>query len=595
MWITGRQAQTAATPEAPRESSAVEAEPIVPDHPGDPVADEATWTAADESTPVEGEPETDAEPAPEPDTRADPAQGWASFGHARTAEDVLERSARKPWLDVLLGETATPPHPPAEPAKPALLRELDHDEEPTEAAEPEAYDPDATAVWTLEDVDAHDREDTQSHDDEDDAAEPPVEFPVDSPAEPEPIPELASIPVSEARPVAEPAPFAAPLTEAPAARVDIGWPEEPDDGWEDVAPPVGGQAAYIARWGSRDDWQTDVWEPDRWQSTEPPVADDPPVLEVAAAPVESTPEAAAPEPVDVIAEPVTPEQPTLFGEQVTEPDLPWDPDSTQDFDWTALEHAGAAPVDDEAVVDVPAREEWYDAGCKLWSSEDGGQTWYTDDGRGWNAETHEDIAPSDAPRSTGPATTGSRSEPSREPSPEPRSEDSPEDSPEASPEATDREDGHGPVIPERVEYKPRASYRPLLGILFALAAVLAVVAIFWAVSHGGRSSIGIAIGVTAFALVFWWGLISWTPTVVSVDGPILEVTRGADGQRFDLRDPDLVIDVDDDTASRSWRATITRPDDTELVIPASAVDPDEFTAIVQHYRGQVEREDHSSR
>jgi hypothetical protein len=128
--------------------------------------------------------------------------------------------------------------------------------------------------------------------------------------------------------------------------------------------------------------------------------------------------------VDVVAEPVTPEQPTLFGEQVTEPDLPWDPDTTQDFDWTAVEHAEAAPVVDEAVVDVPAREEWYDAAGKLWSSEDGGQTWYTDDGRGWDAETYEDIAPSDERRSTLPATTGSRPEPS------------PQASPQASPELT---------------------------------------------------------------------------------------------------------------------------------------------------------------
>ena len=68
------------------------------------------------------------------------------------------------------------------------------------------------------------------------------------------------------------------------------------------------------------------------------------------------------------------------------------------------------------------------------------------------------------------------------------------------------------MIPHHVEYKPRASYRPLLGILFVVAAVLAVVAIFWAVSQGGQSSIGIAIGVTGFALAFWWGLLSWTPT-----------------------------------------------------------------------------------
>ena len=87
--------------------------------------------------------------------RADEEQapGWAAFGHARTAEDVLERSDRDPWLDVLPGETTPPPHPPAEPAKPALLRDLDHGEEPPGAAQPAAYDPDATAHQTLEDFD----------------------------------------------------------------------------------------------------------------------------------------------------------------------------------------------------------------------------------------------------------------------------------------------------------------------------------------------------------------------------------------------------------------------------------------------------------
>ena len=149
----------------------------------------------------------------------------------------------------------------------------------------------------------------------------------------------------------------------------------------------------------------------------------------------------------------------------------------------------------------------------------------------------------------------------------------------------------GPVIPHHVEYRPRAPYGRLLGILFLVASVLAVVAIFWAVSQGGQSSIGIAIGVTGFALAFWWGLLSWTPTVVSLNGPILEVACGADDERFDLRSPELDIDVDDDTASRSWRATITRPNDTKLVIPATAVDPGQFTAIVQYYRSQVQHEE----
>lgn len=141
--------------------------------------------------------------------------------------------------------------------------------------------------------------------------------------------------------------------------------------------------------------------------------------------------------------------------------------------------------------------------------------------------------------------------------------------------------------PQFVEYKPRGAHRPLLGVLFVAAAVFAVVAIFWAFSKGSQSATGIAIGVTGFALAFWWGLLSWTPTVVSVHGAILEVARGSDGERFDLRSPRLRIDVDDDTASRNWRTTITRPNGTELVIPASAVDTDEFTEIVNHYRAEA--------
>ncbi len=97
----------------------------MPDHPGDPVADETTWTDAvdqpwtetDDATPVEDEPE-EAPEEPEPVAEVasvatarqgseEQAQGWAAFGRARTAEEVLERSDRNPTLDVLPGEDAT--------------------------------------------------------------------------------------------------------------------------------------------------------------------------------------------------------------------------------------------------------------------------------------------------------------------------------------------------------------------------------------------------------------------------------------------------------------------------------------------------------
>lgn len=262
------------------------------------------------------------------------------------------------------------------------------------------------------------------------------------------------------------------------------------------------------------------------------------------------------------------------------------------------ELAGAQDTDVPAATDDAQEEkdhkEWYDGSGLCWTSEDGGYTWFSTDGQGWNAEIGEPIeVPSPSPSAAAGVPTPGVDAPAADPDLVQQSDaeglvdpGAPTTLPATTrPAAVSAEAGTSDAeVPEHVVYKPRGAYRPLLAVLFVLAAVSAVAAIIWAFSKGSQAATGIAAGVTGFALAFLWGLLSWTPTVVTVNGSILEVARGSDGELFDLSSPDLDIDLDDDTASRSWRATITRPNGTELVIPASAVDTKAFSTIVRHYR-----------
>jgi hypothetical protein len=135
-----------------------------------------------------------------------------------------------------------------------------------------------------------------------------------------------------------------------------------------------------------------------------------------------------------------------------------------------------------------------------------------------------------------------------------------------------------------VEYRPSDFRRYILGILFTLSSVAAVMAIFYAVSQGTRSSAIAAGSLTALAMAFWWGLLSWTPTIVSVSQGMLEVAQGSNGERWDLKNPSTDIAVGSDPKSRSWKAVITRPNGGQLIIGPAQVKPEEFSKIVAYYR-----------
>jgi hypothetical protein len=142
-------------------------------------------------------------------------------------------------------------------------------------------------------------------------------------------------------------------------------------------------------------------------------------------------------------------------------------------------------------------------------------------------------------------------------------------------------------VPAFVEYRPTDVRRYALGTLFTVCAVLAVVAIFYAVQQGSASSIITAASVVVLAMASWWGLLSWSPTIVSITRGVLEVSQGPASKRADLRDPATEVQVGDNVGDRTWTARIVAPDSTRFLIRASQVRPEQFRQIVAHYRAQA--------
>ena len=70
-----------------------------------------------------------------------------------------------------------------------------------------------------------------------------------------------------------------------------------------------------------------------------------------------------------------------------------------------------------------------------------------------------------------------------------------------------------------------------------VAAVAAVITLFVAVSDDSSAALVVAGGCIVLALVAWWALLGWKPTVVTIEEGVLEVTRGGHTERFELTEP----------------------------------------------------------
>ncbi len=308
----------------------------------------------------------------------------------------------------------------------------------------------------------------------------------------------------------------------------------------------------------------------------------------------------------------------------------FDPEADLAEDDEPYDEVDADPADESEALDDPAlvgdswgpnppgtQEEqyWHDDDGLRWRSRDGGYIWFADDGQIWDAQNGEVLR--DALTASPAVAAAALAAPEPEPADADADVDAapdPADDPAATATMARTEEPPPTVttpaepratrtretaasgrsrrtpdaeIPEYVEYAPSGTRRRILTALWIAASVLAVVTIVWAVTSGSQSARGVAITVTGLALGSWWLLLSWAPTTVALAGSTLRVSKGRETEEFDLHDPDLDIRLGDDVESRSWKAVVTRPDGSELEIPAASVHPDEFVRIVQHHRRRM--------
>ncbi len=139
-------------------------------------------------------------------------------------------------------------------------------------------------------------------------------------------------------------------------------------------------------------------------------------------------------------------------------------------------------------------------------------------------------------------------------------------------------------MPRFVEYSPTHLRGYLLGGVFVVAAVAAVITLFVAVSDDSSSALVVAGGCIVLALVAWWALLGWKPTVVTIEEGVLEVTRGGHTERFELTEPSTSVTFAGRPGSPSWAATIRNDNGPRTVLRPSHVKPRQFERIVRHYR-----------
>ena len=128
-----------------------------------------------------------------------------------------------------------------------------------------------------------------------------------------------------------------------------------------------------------------------------------------------------------------------------------------------------------------------------------------------------------------------------------------------------------PDVPRFVEYSPTHLRGYLLGGVFVVAAVAAVITLFVAVSDNSSAALVVAGGCIVLALIAWWALLGWKPTVVTIEEGALEVTRGGHTERFELTEPSTSVTFAGRPGSPSWAATIRNDNGPRTVLRSSHV------------------------
>ena len=101
-------------------------------------------------------------------------------------------------------------------------------------------------------------------------------------------------------------------------------------------------------------------------------------------------------------------------------------------------------------------------------------------------------------------------------------------------------------------------------------------------------SLVVAGGCIVLALVAWWALLGWKPTVVTIEEGVLDIARGGRSEQFQLTDPTTVVEFAGRPGSPTWAATIRNSNGPRTVLRSSQVKPRQFERIVRHYRTRTE-------
>ena len=140
------------------------------------------------------------------------------------------------------------------------------------------------------------------------------------------------------------------------------------------------------------------------------------------------------------------------------------------------------------------------------------------------------------------------------------------------------------LLPDYVEYRSGSLPRVVLAGLFLVTVVAAVLLLFWSVSVSSGTGTFAAVTLGAAAGMLWWAMLAADPTVVSVSQGVLEVTRGDQAVRVDLRSTRTRVDLGLDVRSPRWRTVVRLPGQADIVIRRRQVNVREFVAIVGHHR-----------
>ncbi len=167
---------------------------------------------------------------------------------------------------------------------------------------------------------------------------------------------------------------------------------------------------------------------------------------------------------------------------------------------------------------------------------------------------------------------------------EPAQPEPPEPDPRPAPARRDRRDAAASGRSTDVVFPPRVAVRRTLGLLLLVLLAATVGAGYLAYREPTTASLGVAGLLVVVTLTTYAVRVGSAPVHLAIRGGQLEVVRGAHREVFDLTSRFTRMEVVGTPGRRGWKVLMARFGRDPLVIDASMVDPDLFTAALERHR-----------